>query len=195
MVNRSIQQKLLKMKRRNRHAVFSGETAKYATRIDRGRFEGVTKTSDGDVVPSGKHVVITVGPVSLSRAVVNTGRGPDKERMNEYYERTRSLGEPVPPTRKGQMSTPQYEMELFKKTEKFKEFILGLPREMHVNYYKDDMARMDLYFKGKAFFWVETDYSKKLTRRSAVYPSKKLAETLLELDNIRWVETTLLPAE
>lgn len=188
--NRSIEQKIVKMKRRNRHAVFSGSSAKYAVRIDRGRYEGVTEVGNGadtDLVPSGKHVVIPVGPVSLSKAVMSTGRGPDAVRMQEYYARIHSFDEALPDTIG--LSEPLKEMKRFELTKRYAEFIRGVPRELHINFLKDDNARLDLFFSGTQFFWVEVNYKERYWRRSAIYGSKKLAIAFMECNKITWVET------
>jgi len=174
MANRTIQQKILKMKRRKRHAVFSGNTAKYAVRIDRGRFEGTTTTGDGDVVPSGKHVTIPVGNISLSRAVVNTGRGPDKERMQTYYDRLASFNKEIPPT-----LSERLDQEAFRSHDK----------ERSINYLKDEFARLDLFFLGPRWYWVEVNYKKKFWRKSETYRTKAMADVVLENNMIRWVET------
>lgn len=187
--NRSIEQKKLKMKRRNRHAVFSGASAKYAVRIDRGKFEEVTIVGNGadeDQIPSGKHVVIPVGPTSLSKAVMSTGRGPDAVRMQEYYQRIHSYDQALPETIG--LTEPLKEMRKFELTKKYQQFILGVPKELHINFLNDTNARLDLFFSGTQFFWVEVNYKERFWRRSAVYSSKKLAVTYLECNKITWVE-------
>lgn len=188
--NRSIESKIRKMKRRNRHAVFSGASAKYAVRIDRGRYQGVTVVGHGaeeDFVPSGKHVVIPVGPISLSKAVISTGRGPDAVRMQEYYARIHSFDEALPKTIG--LSEHMKEMKKFELTRRYAEFIKGVPRELHVNFLNDEHARLDLFFCGTQFFWVEVNYRERYFRRSAIYPSKKVAVTFMECDKITWAET------
>lgn len=188
--NRSIEQKILKMKRRNRHAVFSGASAKYAVRIDRGRFQDVTTVGNGadeDIIPSGKHVVIPVGPVSLSKAVMSTGRGPDAVRMQEYYQRIHSFDTALPETIG--LSECMKEMKKFELTKRYQEFIKGVPRELHINFINDDQARLDLFFSGTQFFWVEVNYKERFWRRSAIYSSKKMAVTFLECNKITWAET------
>lgn len=187
--NRTIEQKKVKMKRRNRHAVFSGSSAKYATRIDRGRYDSVTTVGNGadeDQVPSGKHVVIPVGPVSLSKAVINTGRGPDAVRMQEYYQRVHSYDQALPETLG--LSEHMKEMKKFELTKRYAEFILGVPRELHINFVNDDQARLDLFFSGTQFFWVEVNYKERYWRRSAIYGSKAVAITFMKCGSITWAE-------
>lgn len=202
--NRSIEQKKLKMKRRNRHAVFSGASAKYAVRIDRGKFQGVTSVGNGadeDQIPSGKHVVIPVGKVSLSKAVMSTGRGPDAIRMQEYYQRLHSYDEALPKTLgftgidtskriikvglhgKRTQGDPN---ELIKK---YQEIIRDTPKEMRICLLDDDLARLDLFFNYQQWFFVEMDYRKKSIKRSTIYSSRTMAMKMLEIHNITWVET------
>lgn len=202
--NRSIEQKKLKMKRRNRHAVFSGASAKYAVRIDRGKFQGVTIVGNGadeDQIPSGKHVVIPVGKVSLSKAVMNTGRGPDAVRMQEYYQRLHSYDEPLPKTLgftgidtskrvikvglhgKRTQGDPN---ELIKK---YQEIIRDTPKEMRICLVNDDLARLDLFFNYQQWFFVEIDYRKNSIKRSCIYRSREMAMGVLKISKITWVET------
>lgn len=202
--NRSIQQKIRKMKRRNRHAVFSGATSKYAVRIDRGLYEGITITGQGaeeDQVPSGKHVVIPVGPISLSKAVMNTGRGPDAVRMQEYYQRLHSYDEALPKTLGFvgiDTTKPVVKMGLhgrFAKGDpneaikKYQEIIRDTPLEMRICLLNDDLARLDLFFNLTQWFFVEVDYTKCFIRRSCIYKNRTLAMTMFEMQKITWVET------
>lgn len=180
MANRTIEQKKMKMKRRNRHAIFSGATSKYAVRIDRGRFD-----------VDGHHVKIRVGPISLSKQVMSTGRGPDKEKMQEYYERLHSYDVNLPETLG--LTEPLKEMKAFELTKKYTEFILGVPKEFRINYVRDDIASLDLFFSGQQFFWVEVNFQKKFWRRSCIYRSKRLAETFMQVGKITWVETITSP--
>lgn len=202
--NRSIEANIRKMKRRNRYAVFSGSSAKYAVRIDRGRYQDVTTVGNGadeDQVPSGKHVVIPVGKVSLSKAVINTGRGPEPMRMQEYYNRLHSYDEPLPKTLgftgidsskriikvglhgKRTQGDPN---ELIKK---YQEIIRDTPKEMRICLLDDDLGRLDLFFNYQQWFFVEIDYRKKSIKRSTIYSSRMMAMKMLEIHSITWVET------
>lgn len=203
--NRSIAQKIRKMKRRNRHAVFSGATSQYAVRIDRGKYQGVTIINEGqhneDQIPSGKHVVIPVGPISLSKAVMNTGRGPDAVRMQEYYQRLHSYDEALPKTLgfTGIDTTkPVVKMGLHGKfskgdpndaIKKYQEIIQDTPLEMRICLLNDDLARLDLFFNLTQWFFVEVDYLKCCIRRSCIYKNRSLAMTMFEMQKITWVET------
>lgn len=202
--NRSIEANKRKMKRRNRHAVFSGASAKYAVKIDRGRYEGVTTVGNGadeDQIPSGKHVVIPVGKVSLSKAVINTGRGPDAMRMQEYYQRLHSYSEPLPKTLGFTgIDTSQRVIKVGlhgKRTQgdpneiikKYQEIIRDTPKEMRICLLDDDLARLDLFFNYQQWFFVEMDYRRNSIKRSCIYSSRMMAMKMLEMSKITWVET------
>lgn len=202
--NRSIEAKIRKMKRRNRHAVFSGESAKYAVRIDRGRYQDVTVTGQGaeeDLVPSGKHVVIPVGPISLSKAVINTGRGPDAMHMQEYYQRLHSYDQALPKTLgftgidaskrviKVGLHGKRTQGDPNEIIKKYQEIIRDTPKEMRICLLDDDLARLDLFFNYQQWFFVEIDYTAETIKRSCIYRTRTLAMTMFDLRKITWVET------
>lgn len=178
MVNRSIEQKIRKMKRRGRFATFSGKTARFAARIDRGRID-----------KEGNFVVIPVGPIHLSKTVMSTGRGPDQERMQSYYQRLNSFDEALPKTLgmtfegKG-MTTPMCELAL-----KYKELVKE-HKNMFVRLLDDELATLDMFFASgkREFFFVEMDKRKKTLRRSMVYSKREYAMACLNHNTITWVE-------
>lgn len=192
--NRSIEQKIRKMKRRNRHAVFSGATSKHAVRIDSGRQDN-----------NGHSINIAVGPISLSKAVISTGRGPDAVRMQEYYQRLHSYDEALPKTLgfRG-IDTSQRIIKVGlhgKRTQgdpneiikKYQEIIRDTPKEMRVNLLDDDLARLDLFFNYQQWFFVEIDYRKNSIKRSCIYRSREMAMKILQMSKITWVETIESP--
>lgn len=189
MVNRSIQSKIMKMKRRNRHAVFSGETTKYAVRVDRGRYQDVRITNPGtaeeDQIPTGKHVVIPVGKVSLSKAVINTGRGPDKERMQSYYDRVPDYSKELPVTIG--LTGPMQEL-----VDNYDRIVRGNTNIRRISLVDDAFARLDLLFVDRTYMFIEQDVLKKRMRRSITYSNRGIAMAILEADSITWVE--YLPA-
>lgn len=170
MVNRNIQQKMLKNKRKGRFARFSGATSKYAVRIDRGK-------QDKD----GKNVIIPVGPISLSNAVM---KGPrvDKERLQEYYQRLNSFDQSLPQTLG--LTEPMKAL-----MSKYDEVIKDTPREMRISLVKHDLGMLDLYFNGQQFFFVDVDFKKRIIRRSRIYGTRKYAMMMLENGRVVWVET------
>lgn len=197
MANRNMQQKLLKSKRANRYARFSGATSKFLP---------VPASADGDEK-------VLVGPVSLSKQVINTGRGPDPERMAEYYNRIRNFVDKTPKTRSfkgfdttkpGDAQASSYRnawLRSFGDTNeggtnlllRYQEIVRDTPKEMRINLVNNHTGMLDLYFSGTQFFFVEIDYKKKMIRRSKTYGSKKFAMRMLELRSITWVETIVSP--
>jgi len=191
MANRNIQQKILKMKRRNRYVRLSGGDTKFLTKSGPIPF---TEDAQGKTT-TGKAARILVGKVSFSRQVINTGRGPDAERMQEYYQRLHSFDVNLPETIgavsidkivSGRRSEGGLRLKDLENT--YATFIKGVPKECHINYLDDHEARLDLFFAGNQWFWVEINYKAKFCRRSMVYPNKKRAEIALE-NKITWVET------
>lgn len=171
MANRTIQQKILKMKRRNRHAVFSGETTKYAVRVEQGIFD-----------ENGHSVTVPVGKISLSKAVINTGRGPDPERMQEYYQRIHSFDQSLPQTLG--LTEPMKEV-----VSKYNKILQETPKDMRICLTNSSLGRLDLYFNINQFFFVDYDAKTKTIRRSRIYPSKQQALLVLRLKKITWVES------
>lgn len=180
--NRSIEQKKLKMKRRNRFARLSGAPSKSKERIGPTPF---TEDEYGNTTTQETKRIL-VGPVSLSKQVMSTGRGPDAVRMQEYYQRIHSYDQALPETIG--LSEHMKEMKRFELTKKYQEFIKGVPRELHINFLNDDNGRLDLFFSGTQFFWVEVNYRDRFWRRSAIYSSKKMAVTYLQQKSITWAE-------
>lgn len=184
MVN-SIQSKMMKMKRRNRHAVFSGETSKYAVRVDTGKYKDVRIINEGlpneDRIPTGKHVVIPVGPVSLSKAVINTGRGPDKERMQEYYSRVPDYSKELPITLG--LTVPMQELK-----DNYERIVRGNTNIHRVVLVDDPLGKLDLLFIDRQFMFVETDIQRRRMRKSIIYSNRRIAMAVLEAKAITWVE-------
>jgi hypothetical protein len=195
--NRSIEQKIRKMKRRNRHAVFSGSTSKFAVRVGPTPF---TEDVYGNTTTHETKMVV-VGPVSLSKAVISTGRGPDAVRMQEYYQRIHSYDEALPKTLGFTgIDTSQRVIKVGlhgKRTQgdpnelikKYQEIIRDTPKEMRINLVNDHLARLDLFFNYQQWFFVEIEYQKNFIRRSCIYRSREMAMTMLKMSKITWVET------
>lgn len=170
--NRSLEQKKLKMKKRGRFAVFSGATAKYAVRIDSGRQDA-----------KGKSIEIPVGKISLSKAVMNTGRGPDAERMQEYYQRVHSYDQPLPQTLG--LTGPMKELK-----ENFDRIVKETPSTNKLCLFKHpEIGEVYLFYTLTQYFFVETQLKEKKIRRSRVYGSMKYAKKMYDANTITWVET------
>ncbi len=76
--------------------------------------------------------------------------------------------------------------------------ILDETKEMHVNLVKNELGRLDLFFKTKPdgktdWFFVDVDFVKKVFLRSRAYGTKRFAMDRLENNNVTWVERLVLP--
>jgi hypothetical protein len=176
MANRSIQQKMLKMKRRNRFAVFSGATTKYASRtVEVLHHEGEDKVSV-------KRIEVLVGNVSLSKAVISTGRGPSQERMAEYYHRVNHESYTTKLAEDEGIKHPTYI---------HKYWDLGCFHSIKL--VENDFGRLHLFFSTKVWFFVDVDYRKGIVRRSRDYGSKAFAMARLQNKMVTWVDTVIVP--
>lgn len=177
MVSRSEQAKRMKMKkgygRKKRYARFSGKTASVVTRtVERLEHEGEDRVRV-------KEVEVYVGLKSLSNQIVNTGRGPNPERMVQYYERLASL-----------VQEPRTMGELFGliKDPRYAQVWWDTPAINKINLVDDVIVRLDLFFSGPCWFFVELNMDKKTIRRSRDYGSKNYAMMQLSYKRITWVE-------
>lgn len=161
--------RILKMKRRGRFARFSGATARSASRLELGIY-----TEDG------KEVHVPVGPISLSRQTVSTGRGPDKTRMQEYYSRVaaKSFLEEIPSRSPEQIKAwiKQYRKNLVD---------APLGSMLKINLATTTEGRLDLFCRGKEWFFIEVDFQKYI-RMSRVYSSKDKALERMQSHRIAW---------
>lgn len=174
MVNRVIQQKILKKKRGygrgKRYARFSGETSKFAIRLD----------VAGKVGKDGRTVEYLVGEVSLSKQVP-TGKGPNPERMQSYYARVhkQSFSEIIP---------PRTSVELKEWLKKYETIIAENPVPNRINLAKTREGKLDLLFITEGCVLIEVNYSG-LIRMSRPYSDKKTAIDRLKNNRVMWVET------
>lgn len=175
MVNRSIESKKLKMKRRNRFAVFSGATTKYMSR------SAEVLENIGEDKVHVKRVEVLVGKVSFSKQVMNTGRGPSAERMAEYYNRVKPES--------FQTTLPE---DLGIKDIRYNQIWDDTDKDHHILLVSNSLGRLSLYFNKDRWFFVDVDYHKKVVRRSRVYGSKAFAMGRLHNKMVTWVETLLL---
>lgn len=164
------------MKRRGRFARFSGATSKVVTKVvDRIEVEGEDKVRL-------KTVEIYVGPKSLSKQVINTGRGPNHERMQEYYNRVSA---------ESKLTTLMEDLGI--KHSKYEQVCRETPKTNRINLVNNELGRLDLYWHETRWFFVDIDHRKKLIRRSEDYPTNKIAKRRLQRNLIEWVE--YLPIE
>lgn len=139
-MNRSIEAKKLKMKRRGKHSTYS-------------------------------------------RATVNTGMGPNPERMAEYYLRVHSYDQALPATLG--LSEPRKEI-----ISRWEAIVHGIPKEMRISLVNNPTGMLDLFYSHQQFFFVDVDYKNKTIRRSRVYGSKDYAMKMLKYHSIVWVEVS-----
>lgn len=172
MANRTIQQKIRKLKRYRRFARFSGETSKF-----------VKSRNTGIIGSDGKEIYVPVGPIHPSKQVPK-GKGPNQERMQEYYGRVKaeSFLEPLQ-IRSGS--------DMVKWLEKYINIINETPIENRITLAQSKTGRMDLFFVPlqKEWFFVELNYTEEYIRRSRVYDSRATAFDRLKNGRIMWVET------
>lgn len=169
MGNRNMQQKLLKLKRRGRFARFSGSTAKHAVRIEK------KVVMIGDDKTEVKEFYIPVGKISLSKQVISTGRGPDAERMAQYYNAVKKESFFVPLHEKTYM------------LEQYEHVIKDTPKENWIRLETDDLAGfIDMLWCGQIYFFVEVDYIQKVIRRSRDYNGRKVAFDRYKNRRISW---------
>jgi hypothetical protein len=172
MGNRNIQSKILKMKRRGRFARFSGSNAKHAVRIER---KVIMIDDDKTQV---KEFLIPVGKISLSKQVISTGRGPDAERMAEYYARVNADSFNVP------LAEKNYVLE------QYEHILKDTPRANKLRLEFDEMAGfVDLFWVGSNYFFVEVDYIQRAIRRSRDYNGREVAFSRYRNKRITWSST------
>lgn len=172
MANRSIQAKILKNKRRGRYARFSGATSKVTERaVQRVVQEGEDKVRTVEVN-------VYVGLVSLSKQVPK-GSGPNAERMNSYYERLKSPVE----------SKTLADVLGLVKDARYAHVWWDTPAVNRINLVDAITGRLDLYFHGTQWFFVDLDFKKKLIKRSRDHGSRRMAMMKLQTKSIQWIET------
>lgn len=171
MVNRSIQQKILKMKRRNRYVRLSGGQSK------------LTAVSEEFQGKDGKYHRIAVGKVSFSRQVINTGGGANNERMAQYFDAVRAdnffevIPDAIP------LTEPVKEM-----AKRYFTIIRETPRENRITIFQDRLGRIDLFYRGETCFFIELDFVTGECRRSRDYDKRRSAIDRYNNNRITWVE-------
>lgn len=172
-MDRNIQQKILKMKRRNRYARLSGATSKAGEKAGPVPF---TEDEHGNT-KTGKARVVLVGRISLSKQVINTGRGPDAERMAEYYNRVNK-------------PDPRSLAEVYAvKDSRYQQVWNDIPPLNKITLVSNELGRLDMIWHGEDWFLVDLDYRKKIIRRSRNYGSRRAIMDRLANHRIVWVES------
>jgi hypothetical protein len=159
-----------RIKQKGRFARFSGETTKF-----------VNTRNTGVIDKDGKDIYVPVGPIKLPSHVVNVGRGPNQERMQQYYNAVKpeSFLEPLK-LRTG----PQ----MFKWLQEYVNVLKETPINNRITLAEGPNGRLDLFFaqSAKEWFFVEIDYSKVYIRYSRKYTSKKTALDRLSNQRVTW---------
>lgn len=180
-MDRNLQAKLLKKKRRGRYTRFHGSSLRH--------IKGSTKTVEvlesyttiND--PEGldhvkvKAVDVYVGKISLSKSVVSTGRGPNPERMQEYYARITPESKAVTLREDLGIKDPRYE-----------QVWLETPVLNRINLANTPAGRLDMYWTATTFFLVDLDYKTKTIKKSRDYGKKQRALDAVRLRRVTWVE-------
>lgn len=183
MANRTIQQKIRKLKRHRRFARFSGSTTKHAVRVE------VAIEHISEDKARIKEILVPVGPIHLSKHVVNTGRGPNNERMQQYYAavKAKSFEKEIP-------IRTNVRMERWLK--QYDKVITETPRQNHFNILSTKYICLDLFFKQveKIWFFVEIDYQEQTIKRSRDYGSKETALDRLKNGRLAWIEELSVPS-
>ncbi len=179
MANRVIQQKILKKKRRGRFARFSGSTTRIATRLESHVL--IKEEEHGRNVSEIKSVEVYIGPKSFSNQVINTGRGPNKERMQTYYDRITSESKQVILPEDLGIKDPRY-AKLWAET----------PEHHRLNIATTANGRMDMWLIDNDVAYViivDLDYKNKIVKMSKRYENVRAAKRSLEVRMIIWEET------
>jgi hypothetical protein len=174
--NRSLEQKKLKMKKRGRFARFSGATTKFAS-----SYVDVVEHVDDDTTTV-KTIEVFVGKPSLSKAVISTGRGPDAERMQEYYQRVHSFDQALPQTLG--LTGPMKELK-----ERFDKIVNETPKINKLCLFDHpEIGQVYIFYTSTQYFFVETQLKEKKIRRSRIYGSMKYARKMYAANQVTWVE-------
>lgn len=165
--------KVRKLKRRGRYARFSGSTTKTVARYDV-VLEHITEERTHL-----KTIEIYVGPKSMGRQVINTGRGPDPQRMQSYYDHV--------PTGKTKAVTLAEDLGI--KDKRYSTIWWNTPSTNKLNIVDAPrIGRLDLFYSENGCFFVDLDYKLRIIKRSTVYRTIEIAKNRLQLHRILWVE-------
>lgn len=127
----------------------------------------------------------------FSQQVINTGRGPDPERMQTYYHRVsaKSYSSVLPPT-KG-MTEPMKEVH-----DALSRLRGAVPDTNRITLIENHTGSLMLFFsEGKQWFFIDCDYETRVFRRSCDYNKKETALSRLKCKRVGWVETISLPTK
>lgn len=161
------------VKRKGRFATFTGSTVKHL-RGDRTTTVQFLE-HEGEERVTVKSKTVFVGVQSFTKGVVNTGRGPNAERMQEYYNR-------VP---KESYKTLADYFGITKDI-RYAQLWWETPPTNRINLISDEMMRLDLFWHGTNWFFIDLDFVKRTIRRSRDYGSRQFALSCLNNRVVEW---------
>lgn len=191
--NRGMKAKLRKKANRGRYAKFSGAT----TRVLNIRVEEKL-VHNGDLLDAkGKRAVLKddqvqlrtvevyVGPAHLSKQVVNTGRGPNSERMAEYYGRIQPKSWLDIIHKSLNRNEPMNELvALYKKVR------ADTPKENRLTIVDNPVAgRVDMFFTHHECWLVHINYQEKTFSVSRDYGNSRVALSRYKSNRVVWSQT------
>lgn len=161
------------MKRRNRYVRLSGGQSKLS-RTEGEEFQG----------KDGKYHRVSVGKVSFSRQVVNTGGGANNERMAQYFDTVKAdnFFEVIPDAMP--LTEPVKAM-----ARRYFAIIRETPKGNRITIFQDRLGRIDLFYLNELCFFVELDFVTGECRRSRDYDKRRSAIDKYNNNRIAWVET------
>lgn len=177
--------KLRKNARRGRYARFSGSTTKFAVRIEEKLLHNGDTGEDGKPIVLKedqvrlKRVELYVGPASLSRQVVNGSKSSvNAERMVTYFQNVRKKDDPLTIAELFGVHGSKYQ-HVWEET----------PTTNRLCIYSNELGRLDMYYHGRIYFFVEVDVIMQTIKRSREYGSPDRAKQAAKLGLIQWEET------
>lgn len=178
-MNRRDQAKLRKKYQRGRYARFEGSTLVHIRKTTKiiERIEPVATPDDPKALDhvKVKRVEVFVGRPHLGKNVVNTGSSVNTERMEQYFDRVKSLAGP---------RTLREDLGI--KDPRYKQVWLETPVTNRLNIANTPSGRMDMYWHGGVYFLVDLDYVTKTIRRSRDYGHPDRIKQAIRLRRVTW---------
>lgn len=195
MVNRTMQAKDLKRKRRGRHKIRSLKTVNSGpnyinTNSGPNREEmSLLKARTGNTLFRDRH-----GSINVNRSLHPDTIAFWEARYPSMKYSKRELKERGLPDEYGiRVNNPIPRGEALRRAD---ELLAASDITMHYREKKGDTYNLDIFFNAKKTKWfvLETDLDRRRIRKSGIYPSREVIKALLP-NNIDWVNTILIPSE